>query len=117
MTHEQYREIFRIIDESLWEIICERDSDGWLKPFDYRIATMHQKCDEAKKIISEYMDRHSEMMEKMVTSEAFHRFPAPKRPPNQSTQESQRSLPFPIASWLEASEDQQAADAHEELNQ
>ena len=114
MKHDQFREIFRIIDESLWEDICERDSDGWLKSFDCRIAAMRQKCDEAKQIISEYLDRYSEMMEKMITSEAFRRFPAPTAPENPQTQADLNLSRLSMLAALAASEVSQAADDHDQ---
>ena len=83
MTHEQYREIFRIIDEGLWTDICKHDADGLLEPFDKRLDAIRRSCEDAKKILSEYIDRSSERMLGMVTSEAFRRFPAPIEPPSQ----------------------------------
>lgn len=77
MNHDQFREIFRIIDESIWEIINMRYSDDELAPLGKRISLMDRYCEDAKKILSEYIDRSSERMRRLLDSDAFKRFPAP----------------------------------------
>ena len=114
MTYDQYREIFRIIDEGLWEDICTHDADGLLEPFDKRLNAIRHRCEDAKKIFSEYIDRSSERMLGMVTSEAFRRFPAPIEPPSQQMIADRLLSLLTTLVSLAASEALQAADAPEE---
>lgn len=114
MSYEQYLRIFRIIDEILWEIISETDRDGELVPFEKRLAGLRTNCEQAKKIISEYMDRSSEMMAELVTSEAFRRFPAPTTQSPPQMTESLLPLLSAIAAQRWAYEAAQASDAHAE---
>ena len=110
MTYEQYLRIFRIIDEILWEIIGETDGDGELVPFDKRLSSLRTNCEQAKKIISEYLDRSSEMMAELVTSEAFQRFPAPTMQSSPQTTELLLTLLSAIAAQRWVSEAVQASD-------
>ena len=110
MTYEQYLRIFRIIDEILWEIIGETDGDGELVPFDKRLSSLRTNCEQAKKIISEYLDRSSEMMAELVTSEAFRRFPAPTTQSSPQTTGLLLPLLSAIAAQRWVSEAVQASD-------
>lgn len=111
MTYEQYREIFHIIDDYLWEIITERKSDGSLRSLDARLDKISQRCEESKKILSEYIDRSSERMRRMVTSEPFRRFPMPTAPTPQRTQSDRNLSLLSTVALLSAIEAAQASDA------
>lgn len=110
MNYEQYLRIFRIIDEILWGIIGETDGDGELVPFDKRLSNLRTNCEQAKKIISEYLDRNSEMIAGLVTSEAFRRFPAPTTQSSPQTTELLLPLLSAIAAQRWVSEAVQASD-------
>lgn len=110
MTYDQYREIFRIIDDSLWTDIAGNGSGLILSPLDARLDKMRQRCEEAKKIISEYIDRCSEMMAAMVTCEAFRRFPAPTAPENPPTTEDRIPSLLSMLAALAADEAARVAD-------
>ena len=97
MTNEQYREIFRIIDESLWEIINMRYSDGELAPIGKRISLMDRYCEDAKKILSEYIDRSSERMHSLLKSDAFKRFPATRPEAQAEMIPPRQTPPFPTS--------------------
>lgn len=79
MTHEQYREIFRIIDGALWEDAIARNSEGWIKPKEARIRLLENSRRDAKKILSAYIDQSTERMKAVITSKSFSRLPLPKR--------------------------------------
>lgn len=112
MNHDQFREIFRIIDESIWEIINMRYSDDELVPLGKRISLMDRCCEDAKKILSEYIDRSSERMRRLLDSDAFKRFPA-ARSEAQAEMIPPRQTPlFPTSGSREAFSDLQERDGH-----
>lgn len=77
MKHEDFRKIFRIIDEAIWDDLNQRGNDGeLLGTLKKRLFLMDRYCEDAKNIIAAYIDSSSERIHRLVESGAFKRFPA-----------------------------------------
>ena len=96
MTHEQYREIFKIIDDALWNDATGRDGDAFVLSREARIKNLDNTCRDAKTIISAYIGQSVERIKTIITSESFGRLPLPRRePPAQKQADPALSL-YPL---------------------
>ena len=79
MTHEQYRKIFRIIDESLWGTATHRNKDGWVDGLDKRSKSMEAEAERIQRNIAVYIQRQTAMLTGLIQDTRFSKFPLPRK--------------------------------------
>lgn len=71
--NEHYQEIFHSLDAILWDV-----AHMSCKSLEFRCNKMATVGDEAKKIISAYIDAKVDMITALISSDSFRRYPLPK---------------------------------------
>ena len=84
-ANRSYRRIFSEINEILWERVeASIDVDvlntvGEFNAIDFKAARIERKAEDAKKVITAYIDQQTAMMCKLIRESRFSRFPMPRR--------------------------------------
>lgn len=82
-TYEHYRDIFRLIDDALYDQIAYRGKDGGAASIDSRVARIKTEKERAQKIITAYIDERAAMIQKIILDDRFARIPMPDQPIHQ----------------------------------
>lgn len=79
-TYEHYKDIFRLIDDALYDQIAYRGKGGGAASIDSRVKRIELEKKRAQKIIAAYIDERAAMIQKIILDDRFARIPMPDQP-------------------------------------
>ena len=82
-TYEHYKDIFRLIDDALYDQIAYRGKCGGATSIESRVKRINLEKERAQKIIAAYMDERAAMIQKIILDDRFARIPMPDQPTHQ----------------------------------
>lgn len=82
-TYEHYKDIFRLIDDALYDQIAYRGKSGSAASVDSRLTRIETEKARAQKIIAAYIDERAAMIQKIILDDRFARIPMPDQPVHQ----------------------------------
>lgn len=82
-TYEHYKDIFRLIDDALYDQIAYRDKSGSAAARETRINRIDLEKKRAQKVITAYIDERAAMIQKIILDDRFARIPMPDLPAHQ----------------------------------